>query len=229
VSCINVAIMFMQEISSPIRDLGVNRSGAVPMSGALRCGQGGFQVAVKALSLDRQQSLIAERSKSPQSQIDSHTRHGAIENRCDGKSISFICRSLRHTDIQIPTSATILTEASCALFEVTKTVTVLERQPTSGEVDLSRSIANGSDLERDPAQRAASTATLTPGQSDFSKLAAPSRIFFCNFLHRLHRQMQRTVTARCTFEKGPEIKSRQEPPRACPSPAGAGPECTRYA
>src|SRR5258707_13345208 len=51
---------FVQEIFAPISDLGVNRSGSVSMAGALRDGQGRFQVAVKALSLDWRQGLSTE-------------------------------------------------------------------------------------------------------------------------------------------------------------------------
>src|SRR6202035_4684502 len=49
---------FVQEIFSPIRDLGVNRPGALSSAGTLCACQGGFQVAVKALCLDRRQNLI---------------------------------------------------------------------------------------------------------------------------------------------------------------------------
>src|ERR1700722_7586558 len=66
-----IGAQFMQEIFAPIRDLGVNRSGSVSMAGALCTGQGRFQFAVKALRLDRWQSLITERGKSSQPQIDS--------------------------------------------------------------------------------------------------------------------------------------------------------------
>src|ERR1700688_1754050 len=54
---------FVQEIFAPIRDLGVNRSGAVSMMGALCAGQGRFQVAVKALGVYRR-NRISERGKS---------------------------------------------------------------------------------------------------------------------------------------------------------------------
>src|ERR1700726_3112502 len=64
----------MKEIFAPIRDLGVNRSGSVSMAGALGASQGGFQVAVKALRLNRRQSLITERGKGRQPEIDSQTR-----------------------------------------------------------------------------------------------------------------------------------------------------------
>src|SRR5271156_5337841 len=47
------AAQFVQEIFSPIRDLGMNRSRSVAMASALGAGQDGFQVAVKALGLDR--------------------------------------------------------------------------------------------------------------------------------------------------------------------------------
>ena len=42
---------FVQEIFAPIRDLGVNRPGALSLARPLCAGQGGFQVAVKALGL----------------------------------------------------------------------------------------------------------------------------------------------------------------------------------
>src|SRR5665213_2768316 len=100
---------FVQEIFSPIRDLGVNRSGSLSMAGALCAGQEGFQIAVKALRLDRRQSLITEGCKSLQPQIDTQARHRAIEVRCDGRFITLMARSLcaGHTDIQIPTSAAV--------------------------------------------------------------------------------------------------------------------------
>jgi len=41
----------VQEIFVPIRDLGVNRPGALSLARPLCAGQGGFQVAVKALGL----------------------------------------------------------------------------------------------------------------------------------------------------------------------------------
>jgi hypothetical protein len=75
----------MQEIFSSIRDLGVNRATSLSMAGALCAGQDRFQVAVKALGLDRRQSLITECGKRAQPQIDSHTRHRAIEDRTDGQ------------------------------------------------------------------------------------------------------------------------------------------------
>jgi hypothetical protein len=65
---------FVQEIFSPIRDLGVNSSGSVSMASALCASQGGFQVAVKALGLDRRQSLITEGCKTLQPEVDSQTR-----------------------------------------------------------------------------------------------------------------------------------------------------------
>ena len=49
----------------------------------LCAGQDRFQVAVKALRLDRRQSLITERGKSLQPQIDSQTRDRAIEDRAE--------------------------------------------------------------------------------------------------------------------------------------------------
>jgi hypothetical protein len=207
---------FMQEIFSPIRDFCVNRSGSVSVPGALCTGQGGFQVAVKALGLDRWQRLISESSKGPQPQIDAQTRDRAIEDRCDGGFISLIPRSLRagHTDIQIPASAAVFTEITRTQFEVSETIAVPQRQPTSREVDLSPSIANRSDLIWNPPERPACTTTLAPGKSDFSMLSAPPRVFFRDLLHRLDGKMQGAVTARGPFEKRPEIKSRQESPLA---------------
>src|SRR5258708_1698199 len=205
----------MQEIFAPIRDLGVNRSGSISMTGALRAGEGGFQVAVKTLGLDRRQS-ITERCKGPQTQIDSHTRHRAIEDRLGGGFISLISRSLHagHTDIQIPASAAVFTEITRTQFKVSETIAIPQRQPTSREVDLSSAIANRSDLEGNPTEGPACTATLAPGQSDFLMLSAPPRVFFRDLLHRLDRKMQGTVTARDAFEERPEIESRQKPPLA---------------
>ena len=54
---------FVQEVFSPIGDLGVNRSGSFSMPGALRAGEGGFQVAVRVLGLDRRQSLIRKATR----------------------------------------------------------------------------------------------------------------------------------------------------------------------
>src|SRR5450631_1838503 len=211
-----VGAQFVKEIFSPIGDLGVNRSGSVSMTSALCAGQDRFQVAVKALGLDRRQSLITERCKGLQPQIDAQARDRAIENRSDGRFISLIPDALRarHTDIEIPASAAVFTEITRTQFEVGKTIAVPQRQPTSREVDLSPSIANRSDLEGNPAEGPAGTATLTPGQSDFPMLSAPPRVFLRDLLHRLDGQMQGAVTARDPFEERPEIKSRQKPPLA---------------
>jgi hypothetical protein len=109
----------VQEIFSPIRDLRVNRSGSVLMTGALCADQGSFQVAVKALGLDRRYRLITERGKSRQPQIDAQTRDRAIENRSDRRFISLIPRlRARHTDIQIPASAAVFAEITRTRFEV---------------------------------------------------------------------------------------------------------------
>src|ERR1700704_375365 len=74
VACHQAGAEFVQEIFSAVRDLGVNRSGALSMARALRAGQGGFQVAVKALGIDRRHSVITERCKALQPQIDSQAR-----------------------------------------------------------------------------------------------------------------------------------------------------------
>src|SRR5712671_7991536 len=172
----------VQEIFSPIRDLRVNRSGSVSMTGALCADQDGFQVAVKALGLDRRYRLITERGKSLQPQIDAQARHRAIEDRSDGRFIVFASHPLRagHTDIQIPASAAVFTEIPRTQCEVGETIAVPQRQPTSGEVALSPSIANRSDLEGNPAEGPACTATLAPGKPNFSMLAAASRVFLGN-------------------------------------------------
>jgi hypothetical protein len=207
---------FVQEIFSAIRDLGVNGSGSVSMAGALGAGKSGFQVAVKALRLDRWQRLIREGGKSSQPQIDAQTRDRAIENRVHGGVISFIPNSLRarHTDIQIPAPAAVFTKTTRSKFKVTETVAVPERQPASREVDLPASIADGSDLKGNPTERAARTAALALGQPNFLMLPASPRVFFRDLRNRLNRKMQGTLTARSAFEKGPEIKSRQETPLA---------------
>jgi hypothetical protein len=146
---------FVQEIFSPIRDLGVNRSGSPSVTGALRAG---------------------------------------------------------HTDVQIPASAAVFTEVTRPQLEASQTVAVPQRQPPSRRVDLPPSIANRSDLEGNPTQGPACTATLAPGQSDFSMLPAPPRLFFRDLLHRLDGKIQGAVTARDAFEERPEIESRQKSP-----------------
>jgi hypothetical protein len=209
-----VGAQFMQEVFAPIRDLGVNRSGSVSMAGALVAGQGRFQVAIKALRLDRWQRLIREGGKSSQPQIDAQTRDRAIENRLHGGFVSLIPNSLRagHTDIQMPASAAVFAEITRPQFEVAQSIAIPQRQPTS--VDLSPSIANRSDLKGNPPERPPCTTTLAPGQPNFLMLSAPPRVFFRDLLHRLDRKMQGTVTARGPFEEGPEIKYRQETPLA---------------
>src|SRR5882724_255724 len=161
------------------------------MAGALGAGQHGFQVAVKALGLDRRQSLITERCKSLQPQIDSQTRDRAIEDRADRRFVPLIPDSLRarHTDIQIPASAAVFTEITRTQFKASQTIAVPQRQPTSREVDLAAAITNRSDLKGNPAEGPAGTAALAPGQSDFLMLSAPPRVFFRDLLHRLNRKM----------------------------------------
>ena len=206
----------MQEIFSPIRDLGMNRSSAVSMAGTLRAREVRLQVAVKTLGLDRRQSLIAEGCKSAQPQIDSETRHRTIEDRADGRLVSRLPHALcaGHTNIQIPASAAVFAEITRPQFEAGETVAIPQRQPTSREVDLSPSIANRSDLKGDPAQGAACTATPAPGEPDFSMLSASPRVLFRDLLHRLDGKLQGTLPARDPFEKRPEIKPRQKPPLA---------------
>jgi hypothetical protein len=203
---------FVQEIFAPIRDFGVNRAGSVSMAGALGAGQSRFQVAVKALGVDRRNRFISERCKSSQPQIDSQTRDRAIEDRLGGRFISLIPSSLHagHANIQIPASAAVFTEITRAQFKLGKIITVPERQPSSRKVDLSSTIANRSDLKGNPAQRAACTTALAPRQSDFLMLSAPPRVFLCDLLHRLDRKMQGAVTTGNSFEERPEIKSRQK-------------------
>jgi hypothetical protein len=205
---------FVQEVLSPICDLGVNRARSVSMTGALCAGQRGFQVAVKALGFDRRQGLITERGKGPQPEIDSQTRDRAIEDRAYGRFISCISHSLlaRHTDIEKPASAGVFTEITRAQFEVGETIAVPERQPTSGEVDLSAAITNRSDLERNPTEGSPCTTALAPGQSDVLMFSAAPRVFFRDLLHRLDGKTQGAVTARDPFEEGPEIESREKPP-----------------
>jgi hypothetical protein len=202
---------FVQEISSPIRDLGMNRPSSMAMASALRAGQERFQVAVKALGLDRWQSLITEGGKRAQPQIDAHARHRAIENRAGRRFISLIRPCAGHTDIQIPASAAVFTEIARPQLEASETVAIPQRQPPSREVDLSASIVNRSDLERNPTEGPACTATLAPGESNFSVLPAPPRVFFGDLLYRLDGKMQGAVAACGPFEKRPKIKSRQKP------------------
>jgi len=214
VACHQAGAEFVQKIFSAVGDLGVNRPRACSLARTLCACQGGFQIAVKTLGIDRWHNVIAKRRETFQSQINAQTRDRAIEDRSDGRFIAFASHPLRagHTDIQIPASAAVFTEITRTQLEVAQTIAVPQRQPSSGEVHLSPSIANRSDLKRNPAQRPAGTAAPAPGKPNFSMLPASSRVFFGNLLHRLNRQMQGAVTARHTFEEGPKIESGQETP-----------------
>jgi hypothetical protein len=203
---------FVQEILPAIRDLGVNRSRAKCVSRALRAGQLRLQVTVEPLGIERRQLRVTEGREALQAQVDSEARHRAVKDRVDRGFISLLARSLRtgDTHIQIPAAPTILTEVARTQFKVTQTKTVPQRQPASGEVHLSPSIADCSDFEGNPAQGAARAAALTPGQADFSMLSAPPRVFFGNLLHSLNGQAQGAIPARRPFKERPEVKSRQE-------------------
>src|SRR5260370_27610981 len=154
VACHQAGAKFVQKISSAVSDLGVDRPGAWSLARTLRACESGFEVAVKALGLDRRYRLISERGKRLQPQIDPEARDRAIEDRSDGRFIVFAFHPLRagHTDIQIPASAAVFTEIPRTQFDASHTVAVPQRQPSSGEVHLSPSIANRSDLERNPAE-----------------------------------------------------------------------------
>jgi hypothetical protein len=140
VACHQPGAEFVQKISSAVSDLGVNRPGALSLARTLRACQGGFQVAVKTLGIDRRHT-IAERRETFQSQINAQTRDRAIEDRSDGRFIAFAFHPLRagHTDIQIPASAAVFTEITRTQLEVAQTIAVPQRQPSSSEVHLSRS------------------------------------------------------------------------------------------
>jgi hypothetical protein len=210
VACHQAGAEFVQKIFSAVSNLGVNRPGALSSARTLRSCQGRLQVAVKTLGIDRRPT-IAERRETCQAQINAQTRDRAIENRSDGRFIAYALRA-GHTDIQIPASTAVFTEITGTQLDIAQSIAVPQRQPSSGEVHLSPSIANRSNLKRNPAQRPAGTAAPAPGQPNFSMLPASSRVFFGDLLHRLNRQMQGAVAARDPFEEGPEIESRQETP-----------------
>ena len=213
VACHQAGAEFVQKIFSAVSDLGVDRPGAWSSARTLCACQGGLQVAVKTLGIDRRHT-VTERRETFQAQINAQTRDRAIEDRTDGRFIAIASHSLRsgHTDIQIPASAAVFTQITCTQLEVPQTIAVPQRQPSSGEVHLSPSIANRSDLERNPAQRPVGAAAPAPGKPNFSMLPASSCVFFGNLLHRLNRQMQGAVTARDPFEEGPKIESGQKTP-----------------
>ena len=151
-----VGAQFVKEIFSPIGDPGLNGSAPPGLRGALRAGQGRLQVAVETFGIDWR-AIIAEGCKALQSQINPDARDRAIEDRSDRGFIALIRHRLRarHTDIQIPASATVLTEITRAQCEVAQTITVPKRQPTACEVDLSASITNRSLKGIQPRERRA--------------------------------------------------------------------------
>jgi hypothetical protein len=204
---------FVQKIFPPIGHFGVNRSGPRSVTRPLSESERGFEIAVEALGIDWWQAAVTESCKLRQTQIDSKARNGAIQDRWDVRFI-FIVSRMGHTDIEIPASATVFAKITRAQLITAQSKTIPQRQPASGEVDLAGAIPNRSNLERYPAQGASRTAALAPGEADFSMLSAAARIFFRDLLHGLDGQMQGALAARDTFEKGPEIVSRQEAPLA---------------
>jgi hypothetical protein len=201
---------FVQEVSSAIRNLCVNRSGTRSLSSPLCAGQSRLQITIEALGIEGRQFRVTEGREALQTKIDSDARHRLSNDR----SRKFRSLWPGYANIQIPTSATILIEATRPQLKVTQTEAIPQRQPPSGEVHLAAAIADRSDLEWNPAQGTSSAPAFSPREPDLVTLAATSRVFLGNLLHGLNGQMQRAIPARRTFEERPKIESRQEPPLA---------------
>jgi hypothetical protein len=100
-----------------------------------------------------------------------------------------------HTAVQIPASAGIFAEVAGQQLKVLQANTIPEREPASREVDLARVVSNGSDLERNPAARAARAAASPSGELDLAMLSATARVSLGDLLHRLHGHARRTPRA----------------------------------
>jgi hypothetical protein len=123
----------VQKILPPVRDLGVNRPSAMPLSRPLRLSKLRLQVAVEAFGLDRWQTCVAKGRELSQAQVNAEARNRSIQNRFHGRLISLPSRSLstRHADIQIPASSGIFAEVAGAQFKVLQAKTIPEREPAS--------------------------------------------------------------------------------------------------
>jgi hypothetical protein len=71
----------VEEIFPPVRDLGVNRPGAIFLSRPLRCGKLRFPVAVEGLGLYRWQVRIAKGRELSQPQVNAEARNRLIQDR----------------------------------------------------------------------------------------------------------------------------------------------------
>jgi hypothetical protein len=206
----------MQEVLPAVRNLGVNRTGTGFLARPLCSSKLGLEVAIESLGLNRRHVHVAKGRELSQAEVNADARNRSIQDRFQGRSVTLACQpsSPRHTDIQIPAPTGIFAEVTGTQFKVLQAKTIPEREPASREVDLAGAVANGSDLERNPSQRAARAAAFAPSEPDFPVLPAASRVFFCDLLHRLHGQIQGALPAGSTFQKRPKIKAGQKAPFA---------------
>jgi hypothetical protein len=202
----------LQKIFPPVRDPGVNRPGAISLSRPLSFSKPRLQVAIEALGFDRIHVHIAKGRELSQTKINADARNRSIQNRFHRGLFSLASRSgsTRHADIQIPAASGIFAEVTGTQFKAVKTITIPEREPASREVDLARVVSDGSDLERNPPERAAHAAAPTPSELNFPMLAAAARVFFGDLLDRLHGQIQGALPAGGALQIRPKIKARQE-------------------
>jgi hypothetical protein len=200
---------FMQEVFAAIRDLGVKRPSTGSLSRPLRAGQPRLQVTVEPLGIKWRQLGFTKGRELLQAQVNSNARHRTVKDRGDRELTSLFSRD---ANVQIPATATILTKVPRTQFKVTQAEAIPQRQPLAGEVHLTAPIADRSDFEWNPAQGAPGATALAPGEPNFTMLASSPCIFLGDLLHRLRRQIQTAIPARCAFEKWPEIESRQESP-----------------
>ncbi len=207
---------FMQEVLAAVRDLGVNRPGTWFVARPLCSSKLGLRVAIESLGLNRWHVHVAKGRELPQAEVNADARNRSIQDRFQGPSVSLAFQPwrARHTDIQIPAPAGIFAEVTGTQFKVLQAETIPEREPASREVDLTGAVADGSDLERNPPQRAARAAAFAPSEPDFPVLPAASRVLFCDLLQRLHGQIQGALPAGGAFQKRPKIEAGQKAPFA---------------
>jgi hypothetical protein len=194
----------MQEVIPAISDFGLNCPGAISLARAL-CGcQGRLEVPVKPGRIDR--CAVAQGDQRLETKVDSELerRQGPWWNRP---------LRLRHfnTHVQVPAAACVLAEAPRAQLILTEAEAVPERQPSASEAYLTSPISKGSDLERNPSERAARAAALAPSKLDLPMLGSAPRVLLRRILHSLNGQLQRAVSARASLQVRPKIESRQNP------------------
>ena len=191
----------MQKIFPPITNLGMDGFGTVLLSRPLGDSELGLQVAVETLGLKT--LTLARGQKVFEAEVNADAFGGSY------------CFRARHdrdfdTHVEVPTPSTIFTETTGTKLVFTETVAIPHREPLAGKVDLAVLVANGANLEGQPAEASANAMALAPSQFQLAILRARPGVLLSRLLHRLDRQRQSIITACRPFKVRPKVEARQE-------------------